>query len=255
MAEHPTPAPEETQGEFMDRCMAESEIAPVAGDKPIIAATMFGNTTECVDACRERLGAKGYEVVVFHATGAGGRTMESLVDEGLVEAALDITTTEWADQICGGVFAAGPERLDAPGRRGVPHLIVPGCIDMCNFGPRESVPEKYEDRLFYVWNPSVTLMRTTPEENRRMGEVFAEKANAARGPVAFLVPLGGVSLLDVEGGLFHDPECIPAFLEGLRSKLKPEIPIEEMDAVINDPAFSDRAVELMLELIKAKATL
>ena len=140
----------------------------------------------CVDACRRLLEAAGYEVLVFHATGVGGRTMESLIDEGLVDACLDITTTEWADELCGGVFSAGDDRLSAAGRRGIPHLIVPGCIDMVNFGPLDTVPQKYRDagRLFYEWNPSVTLMRTNVEENRRMGEIFAEKANAATGPVA-----------------------------------------------------------------------
>ena len=141
--------------------------------------------------CRELLDAAGYEVLVFHATGTGGRTMESLIDEGLVDACLDITTTEWADTVCGGVFDAGEDRLSAAGRRGIPHLIVPGCIDMANFGPLDTVPQKYRDagRQFYEWNPSVTLMRTNVEENRRMGQMFAEKANAATGPVAFLIPL------------------------------------------------------------------
>ena len=156
-------------------------------DRPVIAASMFGNTTQCVDSCRELLEAAGYEVLTFHATGVGGRTMESLIDEGFIDACLDITTTEWADQLCGGVFSAGEDRLSAPGRRGIPHLIVPGCIDMVNFGPPETVPQKYRDagRKFYEWNPAVTLMRTNVEENRRLGEIFAEKANVATGPTAF----------------------------------------------------------------------
>ncbi len=155
--------------------MVEAELAKTTDEKPIITASMFGNTTECVDMCREMLTEKGYEVLIFHATGTGGKTMESLVSEGLVDAVLDITTTEWADTICGGVFDAGPERLSAAGKAGVPHLIVPGCIDMCNFGGPDTVPSKYEGRLFYEWNPSVTLMRTTPQENHQMGEIFAEK--------------------------------------------------------------------------------
>lgn len=220
-------------------------------DKPIIAATMFGNTTDCVNACREALSKAGYEVLVFHATGTGGRTMESLVDEGLVDAVLDITTTEWADEVAGGVFSAGPDRLSAPGRRGVPHLIVPGCVDMVNFGPMESVPEKYKNRLFYPWNPAVTLMRTNPDENRRMGEIFAKKANEAKGPVALLIPLRGVSILDGDGQPFCDREADGAMFEAIKRGLRKEIPIVELDVNINDASFSAKAVQMMLELIRS----
>ena len=224
-------------------------------DRPIIAASMFGNTTQCVDACRAQLDAAGYEVLVFHATGVGGRTMESLIDEGLVDACLDITTTEWADELCGGVFGAGPDRLAAAGRRGIPHLIVPGCIDMINFGPMATVPQKYRDasRLFYEWNPSVTLMRTNVEENRRLGEIFAEKANAARGPVAFLIPLRGVSILDGDGQPFCDRAADRAMFTALRKHLRNDIPIVELDANINDPPFAAKAVEIMLEFLKHRA--
>ncbi len=218
-------------------------------DKPVITASMFGNTTECVNTCVEALTAKGYEVLVFHATGTGGRTMESLVDDGLVDAVLDITTTEWADTVCGGVFDAGPDRLSAPGRRGVPHLIVPGCVDMANFGPRDTVPAKYRGRLFYEWNPSVTLMRTSVEENRTMGRAFTERANAAKGPVAFLLPARGVSILDGDGQPFCDREADRAMFEEIRRGLRPDIVCEEMDANINDAAFAARAVSMMLELI------
>ncbi len=233
--------------------MARAKLPRGGADKPVITASMFGNTTECVNACVEALSAKGYEVLVFHATGTGGRTMESLVDDGLVDAVLDITTTEWADTVCGGVFDAGPDRLSAPGRRGVPHLIVPGCVDMANFGPRATVPAKYQGRLFYEWNPSVTLMRTSVEENRTMGKVFAERAGAAKGPVAFLVPTRGVSILDGDGQPFCDREADRAMFDEIRRGLKPGIAYEEMDVNINDPAFAARAVTLMLELIeKAK---
>jgi uncharacterized protein (UPF0261 family) len=234
--------------------MAAIEPPPGEGDKPIIAASMFGNTTVCVSACVEALSRQGYEVLVFHATGTGGKAMESLVNEGLVDAVLDITTTEWADTVCGGVFDAGPERLDAPGRMGLPHLIVPGCIDMANFGGPATVPQKYKDahRLFYEWNPSVTLMRTNEEENRRMGEVFAEKANAACGPVAVLIPRRGVSILDGDGGIFCDRKADAAMFETLKAKLKKDIPVVELDCNINDPAFSAKAVEMMLDLIAKK---
>ncbi len=231
--------------------MVAIDVPAAADEKPIITASMFGNTTECVGACLEALSAEGYEVLVFHATGTGGRTMESLVREGLVDAVLDITTTEWADTICGGVFDAGPERLDAPGEMGVPHLIVPGCVDMANFGGPETVPQKYRDagRTFYEWNPSVTLMRTNCEENAEMGRIFAQKANAASGPVAFLIPLKGVSILDGDGELFCDREADAAMFDAIKANLREGIEVVELDANINDPAFSAKAVEMMLALI------
>ena len=230
--------------------MVRAKLPESVDERPIIVASMFGNTTECVDACRGMLDQKGYEVLVFHATGTGGQTMEALVDEGLVDAVLDITTTEWADEVCGGTRSAGPDRLSAPGRQGVPHLIVPGCVDMANFGPIETVPEKYQSgRNLYEWNPAITLMRTTVEENAQMGKIFAEKANAARGPVAFLLPLRGISILDGEGERFCDRAADAALFSALKEHLKPTIRVEECDANINDAAFSERAVELMLELI------
>ena len=234
--------------------MVEREPPPGLDEAPIVVASMFGNTTECVNACVADLGGKGYEVLVFHATGTGGRTMESLIGEGLVDAVLDITTTEWADELCGGVFSAGPTRLDAAGAMGLPQLIVPGCIDMANFGGMETVPQRYRDagRLFYEWNPAVTLMRTSVEENAEMGRIFAEKANAAQGPVAFLLPLRGVSILDGDGELFCDRDADAAFFDALKAHLHKEVPVYEMDSNINDPAFSTRAVELMLGLIAAR---
>lgn len=220
-------------------------------DKPVITASMFGNTTDCVSACMDSLSGKGYEVLVFHATGAGGRTMEGLIDEGLVDAVLDITTTEWADTICGGVFDAGPERLDAPGRKGIPHLIVPGCVDMANFGGMDTVPESHKaaNRLFYEWNPSVTLMRTNQEENEKMGRVFAEKANKSTGPVAFLIPLKGVSILDGDGELFCDRKADQAMFDAIKANVREGIEVVEQDCNINDPEFSEKAVEMMLALI------
>ncbi len=231
--------------------MVTSEVPAAAEERPIIAASMFGNTTKCVDACREALAARGYEVLVFHATGVGGKTMESLVREGLVDAVLDITTTEWADTICGGVFDAGPERLSAPGEMGVPHLIAPGCVDMANFGAPDTVPEKYRKagRTFYEWNPSVTLMRTNVEENAEMGRIFAEKANAAKGPVAFLIPLRGVSILDGDGEPFCDREADHAMFDVIKAGLRKGIEVVEIDVNINDPEFAAKAVEMMLALI------
>ncbi len=235
--------------------MVEAEPAPAADDKPIVVASMFGNTTECVNACSEALAARGYEVLVFHATGTGGRAMESLIDEGLVDAVLDITTTEWADEVCGGVFSAGPARLSAAGRAGLPQLVVPGCVDMANFGGMDTVPQRYKDgmRLFYEWNPAVTLMRTNAEENVQMGRIFAEKLNAATGPVAVLIPLRGVSILDGDGALFCDREADRAFGDALKARLDEGILVREVDYNINDPAFAAAATALLLELIAEKA--
>ena len=231
--------------------MVQNEPPSASEDRPIIAASMFGNTTDCVNASVKALNEKGFEVLVFHATGAGGRAMETLVTDGLVEAVLDITTTEWADELCHGVFSAGPERLDAPGQRGIPHLIVPGCVDMANFGAPSTVPEKFRQtkRVFYEWNPSVTLMRTNVEENRQMGEIFAKKANAATGPVAFLIPLRGVSMLDGDGQPFCDREADRAMFDTIKANIKSGIPFIEVDLNINDPAFAAQAVEMMLELM------
>jgi len=232
--------------------MVEIDIPKVKEENPVIAASMFGNTTPCVNACVKELSQKGYEVLVFHATGTGGRVMESLVNDGLVDAVLDITTTELADTICGGVFDAGPERLDAPGRKGIPHLIVPGCVDMASFGAPDAVPTKYREakRTFYEWNPSVTLMRTNMEENEKMGKMFAEKANAAKAPVAFLIPLRGVSMLDADGQPFWDPEADRAMFDAVKSNIQKHIPVVEMNNNINDPEFAARAVEMMLDLIR-----
>jgi uncharacterized protein (UPF0261 family) len=221
-------------------------------DKPIIAASMFGNTTRAVNQAKAQLEAKGYEVLVFHATGAGGRTMEALIDDGLVTAVLDMTTTEWADELCGGVLSAGPHRLEAAARAGIPQVVVPGCIDMCNFWAPETIPEKYRDRTFYKWNPNVTLMRTTPEENARLGEIFAEKLGAATGPVAVYVPVKGFSEVDLEGKPFHLPEANRAFVDALRANLKPGIDIVEMDVDINDPQFSSATVAALLEMVAQK---
>jgi len=234
--------------------MVETEIQESANDKPVITASMFGNTTECINSCMEQLTTKGYEVLVFHATGTGGRTMENLVREGLVDGVLDITTTEWADEVCHGVFSAGTERLDGPGEMGVPHLIVPGCVDMANFGGMETVPARFKegDRVFYEWNPSVTLMRTDVAENRQMGEIFAQKANAAKGPVAFLIPLRGVSILDGDGERFCDRKADQAMFDALKANLRADIPVAEIDCNINDPAFATKAVEMILALIQKK---
>ncbi|HLU08658.1 MAG TPA: Tm-1-like ATP-binding domain-containing protein [Oceanobacillus sp.] len=218
-------------------------------DKPLIAATMFGNTTRAVNHAKDLLEAAGFEVLVFHATGAGGRTMESLIDQRYIAGVLDMTTTEWADEVCGGVLSAGSSRLEAAGRVGIPQVVVPGCIDMCNFWARNTVPERYKDRLFYEWNPNVTLMRTMPEETGLIGRIFAEKLNAATGPVAVYIPLKGVSEIDLEGKPFYSPEAMDAFVSNLKANLRDNIPVVEMETDINDPAFAEATARALLEML------
>ena len=220
------------------------------GVRPLITASMFGASTPCVDRARAALEGAGYEVLVFHATGTGGRTMESLIASGFITANLDITTTELADHVCGGVLSAGPDRMLAAARAGIPTVLAPGCIDMCNFRGGDTVPEKYRARNLYRWNPNVTLMRTTPAENRAIGQMIAEAANASTGPVAILLPLKGVSQLDSPGGPFWDPEADSACYEAIKAYLKPGIPVIEVDANINDLVFADQAVEELMRMLK-----
>jgi uncharacterized protein (UPF0261 family) len=230
--------------------MVEQGEVLAEGGKPLITASMFGNTTACIQRAQKALEGQGYEVLVFHATGTGGKTMESLIADGFIAANLDLTTTELADHICGGVLDAGGDRLMAAPRAGVPTVLAPGCVDMCNFWAPETVPEKYAGRQFYEWNPNITLMRTTPEENRAMGEWIARAANASAGPIAVLIPLQGVSQLDSPGGAFWDPAADRACYDAIRDNLSPEIPYIELDANINDPEFADKAVELLLGMLK-----
>ncbi len=230
--------------------MVSQELPPAGEAKPLIAASMFGNTTACVTRAQAALEGQGYEVLVFHATGTGGKTMESLTASGFITASLDITTTELADYVCGGVMSAGPDRMLAAARAGIPTLLVPGCVDMCNFWGKETVPEKYRDRNLYVWNPNVTLMRTTVAENIQMGEMIAAAANAATGPVTVLLPLKGVSQLDSPGNPYWDLEADGACFDTIKAKLKPGIPVVEMDCNINDPEFADRCVALLLGMLK-----
>jgi uncharacterized protein (UPF0261 family) len=217
--------------------------------KPLITATMFGVTTPCVEASRKRLEQDGYEVLVFHATGTGGQTMEAFIADGLIKGALDVTTTELADELVGGVLSAGRDRLTAAGLRGVPQVISLGALDMVNFGPPETVPEKFRGRRFYQHNPTVTLMRTTPEENDRLGKEIAQKASAARGPTAVLVPLRGVSAIDKEGQPFWWPEADQALFQSLRAWMGPNVRLLEVDRHINDPEFADLTARTLLELM------
>ncbi len=231
--------------------MVETQV-PEGEDRPLVAASMFGNTTPCVEAAKAILEQAGYEVLVFHATGTGGRTMENLIDAGLIAGVLDITTTEWADELVGGVLAAGPARLEAAARSGAPAIVTPGCLDMVNFWAPETVPEKFKGRRFYPHNPNITLMRTTPEECRQLGRIMAEKLNASRGPVSVLVPLGGLSMIDAEGGPFWWPEADGALREALKEHLREDVPLVELDCNVNDEGFARRCAETLLESMKSK---
>ena len=232
--------------------MTRADPGNAAEVKPLLAATMFGVTTPCVTEARRILEESGFEVIVFHATGTGGRAMEDLIADGLVSGVLDLTTTELADELAGGVMSAGPHRLEAAGERGIPQVVCPGAIDMVNFGPLDSVPAKFRERRFHVHNPTVTLMRTTAEECAALGRITAEKLNRAWGPVTFLMPLRGVSAIDVPGHPFHSPEADTSYLAALRSNLKPQVRLVEVDANINDPQFARAAAEILCEMMKAR---
>ncbi|HZQ46709.1 MAG TPA: Tm-1-like ATP-binding domain-containing protein [Verrucomicrobiae bacterium] len=223
------------------------------GDKPIIVASMFGNTTDCVQAARKILEEAGYEVLVFHATGTGGRTMESLIETGLVSGVLDITTTEWADELVGGVLSAGPARLEAAAKHGVPAIVAPGCLDMVNFHAPESVPAKFKGRTFYQHNPQVTLMRTTPEECAQLGKMMAQKLNGSKGPVTLLLPLRAISVISAPGQTFHDPAADAALFQALKSNLRPDIEVIEMDCPINAPAFAEACAKTLLKNIEGRS--
>ncbi len=213
-------------------------------------ASMFGNTTQCVNDAKKILEDAGYEVLVFHATGMGGRIMESLIESGMVAGVLDVTTTEWADELVGGMLGAGPTRLEAAGRAGVPAIVTPGCLDMVNFGERDTVPAKFAGRIFYQHNPQVTLMRTTPEECAELGRILADKVNAYTAPVTVLLPRKGISVISAPGGAFHDAAADASLFTAIKQHLKPGIPLIEMDTTINDPAFARACAESLLAKIR-----
>ena len=227
---------------------------PAASGKPIIVASQFGNTTPCIDRARQLLEAEGFEVIVFAASGTGGRTMESLVESGMVAGVLDITTTEWADELIGGVMSAGPTRLEAAARHGAPAVVSTGCLDMVNFGPPETVPPKFKNRRFYQHNPQVTLMRTTPEENVQLGHLLAEKLNLSTGPLTVLLPLRGNSLISAPGGVFHDPKADQALFSSLKGRLRADIPVLELDCAINETVFAEACAHELLKHVKNAQT-
>ncbi|MCL4291338.1 MAG: Tm-1-like ATP-binding domain-containing protein [Thermoleophilia bacterium] len=236
--------------------MARAAVPPLPAERPLVGASMFGVTTPCVTAARERLEQLGYEVLVFHATGTGGQSMEALVRGGFITAVLDVTTTELADELVGGVLSAGPDRLEAAGELGVPQVVSLGALDMVNFGPAATVPERFRERNLYVHNPTVTLMRTTPEECAELGRRIASKVNAARGPVAVFVPLRGVSAIATDGQPFLDAAADEALFSALREYLDPRVEAHWLELEVNDPAFAcamaDRLDELYREWVRTR---
>ena len=215
--------------------------------KPLIVASMFGNTTDCINIAAKVLEEAGYEVLIFHATGTGGKTMEALIESGMVKGVLDITTTEWADELVGATLSAGPTRMDAMTKAKVPAVVSPGCLDMANFGERDSVPEKFEGRNFYIHNPQVTLMRTNAEECAELGKIIAEKANANPAPTVILNPLKTVSVISAEGQPFYDPEADKALFSSIHQHAKVEV--IDFDEEINSEVFAKAAAHKLLELI------
>ena len=227
-----------------------SATVPALEAKPLVGATMFGVTTPCVTRARERLEELGYEVLVFHATGAGGQSLEALVRGGFLVGVLDTTTTELADELVGGVLSAGADRLEAAGAAGVPQVVSLGALDMVNFGPRETVPPQFEGRNLYVHNPTITLMRTTPDECGELGRTIGRKLSAATGPTVLFVPLKGVSMIAVEGQPFYDKDADDALLAGLHETLGPSVEVHELETDINDAAFADAMADRLHELIR-----
>ncbi len=227
--------------------MVDSKV-DISDARPIIAASMFGNTTDLVSMAREQLEAAGYEVLVFHATGTGGRTMEALVESGMVAGVLDVTTTEWADQLVGGVLAAGPDRLDAMTRARVPAVIAPGCLDMVNFGERDTLPEEFEDRAIYQHNPQVTLVRTSADECDQLGRILARKANANGSSTAILIPTRAISVISAPGGVFHDADADARLFNAIREEA--EVEVQELEVEINSEEFANACVGKLLELIE-----
>lgn len=220
-------------------------------EKPLVAATMFGVTTPCVSMAKDVLERNGYEVLVFHATGTGGKTMEKLISEGYFQGVLDLTTTEWCDQVVGGVLAAGPDRCSAAVKQGIPLVISTGALDMVNFGPEETVLPRFRERKLYRHNPSVTLMRTTVKENIEIAGKLAEKLNLVTGKAALLLPLLGISAIDAEGQPFYGPDEDLALFGELKAKIaNPSVEIIEIAAHINDEKFAVAAANKLIQLMK-----
>lgn len=218
--------------------------------KPLLAATMFGVTTPCVKAAEDYLHEQGYDVLVFHATGTGGKCMEALIDQGFIKGVLDLTTTEWCDEVVGGVLNAGPDRLTAAGKNSIPQVVSVGALDMVNFGPMDTVPAQFKDRNLYKHNPTVTLMRTTADELKSIGHEIASRLADATGKTTLMLPLKGVSMIDVEGQPFYDAEADKALFDTLRTELEgSNVEIVELDTDINDKEFAVAAAKKLISLL------
>lgn len=228
--------------------MVEAKVE-TEGSRPLVVASMFGNTTACITEAKRIIEEAGYEVLVFAATGAGGKSMEALIESGMVAGVLDLTTTEWADELVGGNLTAGPERMDAAAHANVPAVVGPGCLDMVNFGEKASVPSKYEGRTFYIHNPQVTLMRTTPEECAELGRIIAEKVNTYQAPAVIMIPKKAISVISAEGQPFHDKAADEALFSAIRANAT--VPVEELDEEINSPVFARACAEKLLDLMAA----
>ena len=215
-----------------------------------IAVSMFGNTTACVGQCTELLEKQGYEVMAFHANGTGGRTMERLILDGCFDAVLDITTTELADELCGGICSAGPDRLLAAAKTNIPQVVVPGCLDMVNFGHLDTVPAQYKNRDLYGWAPDVTLMRTNASESKWLGQMMAQKLNQSKAPVTVVLPLKGLSQLDAAGNIFYRPQIDNVLFDSIKTNLSGYIKLLESTAHINDPSFAELLVTSLLALVR-----
>jgi uncharacterized protein (UPF0261 family) len=234
--------------------MAGATVPELGEARPLIGASMFGVTTPAVTTARERLEELGYEVLVFHQTGAGGGSLEELVKAGYLVGVLDVTTTEFCDLVVGGVLQAVPDRLESAGRAGIPQVVSLGALDMVNFGPLDTVPERFADRNLYVHNPTITLMRTTPDECREIAALIARKLNGATGPTELFIPLRGVSAIATEGQVFHDPEADAALIETFRESIDPDVvKIVEIDADVNAPEFALAMANRLHELIEARS--
>ncbi len=228
--------------------MMQNATPDTTQDKPAIGLTMFGVTTHCVSQIAEAL-SPSYDPLVFHATGTGGQSMEKLVDSGLINAVIDLTTTEIADMLVGGVFPATPDRMGAIIRTGVPYIGSLGALDMVNFGARETVPDKFKDRQFHIHNPQVTLMRTTATENAQFGAWIAERLNAMTGPTRFLIPSGGLSALDAPDQAFHDPQAAAALILALQNGIKDPTRLVHIPHNINSTEFAQATLEVFHDLI------
>ncbi|MBC7811336.1 MAG: Tm-1-like ATP-binding domain-containing protein, partial [Burkholderiales bacterium] len=234
-------------------CGMVEQTIPEAEDKPLIAATMFGVTTPCVTMVREHLQEAGYEVLVFHATGSGGQAMEALISDGYIAGVADVTTTEWADELVGGVLSAGPQRLETAARSGIPQVVSLGALDMVNFWAYDTVPAQFKHRTLYRHNANITLMRTTLEECAELGRIIADKLNQSTGPTVLLLPLRGISTIDKEGQPFELPQADQALFDALRQNVRPPVELVELDMHINDPEFATAIAEHLITLLDAKS--